>query len=91
MNEYKPDYVSPPGETINEMLESCEMDKEQFAGMIELEVDEVEKLLKGDLEIDCDLATRLQDVKNNHSLQVQKAIDAFESEKESVSASVSST
>lgn len=60
MNEYKPDYISPPGETINEMLESCEMEKDQFAGMIELEVDEVEKLLKGDLEIDCDLATRLQ-------------------------------
>ena len=60
MNEYNPDYISPPGETINEILKFYEMDKKQFAEMMDLEDDEVEKLLKGDVEIDCDLATRLQ-------------------------------
>ena len=52
-NEYKPDWVVPPGETIREIL------VEECANRMELTVDQAEDLLCGKLEITEQIAEKL--------------------------------
>lgn len=58
-NVQKPDWVSPPGDTILSILEERELTLEQFAYRIERSESVARKLLDGSHAIDVDLARRL--------------------------------
>jgi plasmid maintenance system antidote protein VapI len=58
----RPDWVSPPGNTIVTILESLELTIEQFSHKIGLTTISAQKLLDGSQAIDADLAQRLSAV-----------------------------
>ena len=63
-NQYLPDYVSPPGETIHETLEALGMTQNEFATRMGITPKTVTKLLQGDAPIRPDTALALEKVLN---------------------------
>jgi len=62
MNEYNPDEVSSPGETIKELLENRGWTEEDFVKCMGLPQEDILKLLQGEYEITPGVAVRLSQV-----------------------------
>ena len=60
--EFNPDWVSPPGETIADLLRERGLSESDFAEKTSLTPGEVKRLLQGDLSILEPLAQRLAQV-----------------------------
>lgn len=58
-NEYNPDWVSPPGETISDMLDERGWRSTDFGKLMGMTQVEVAELLRGDMPISEALAERL--------------------------------
>ena len=61
-NKFKPDWISPPGDTIRELLEEKNVSKDNLSKLLNLPIEKIEKLLDGELEIDFYLAYDLYKV-----------------------------
>lgn len=59
---FAPDWASPPGDTIVEMLEIQKMSLADFAQLVGLNIDETIKLTLGLKNIDQELAEKLSEV-----------------------------
>lgn len=59
MNNFKPDWASPPGDTIKSILADEQMSKEEFAEEMNLSIDKAEDLLEGRTRITLATARRL--------------------------------
>jgi HTH-type transcriptional regulator/antitoxin HigA len=59
-NNFEPDWASPPGETIVDILQERELSRKDFAAELDHSEDEVERLLKGELAITLEVARRLE-------------------------------
>lgn len=58
-DEFDPDWVVPPGATIQECLEERCLSKKDFANMSNLSAKQVDDLINGDLTINQDIANML--------------------------------
>ncbi|MBB1318162.1 ImmA/IrrE family metallo-endopeptidase [Shewanella sp. SR43-4] len=63
-NDFYPDWVSPPGETIVELLDECGLSAEELGRKIGLSVHKSYKLLAGELKIENSLAYQLESTFN---------------------------
>lgn len=59
---FRPDWVSPPCDTLNEVLEEHHIGKAQFASTMDMSEEEVDRLLTSDIEIDEDIAYKLESI-----------------------------
>lgn len=59
---FNPDWASPPGETIYEILNQKGITADEFAKQIDSSLDSARRLLKGEVEISQPLANRLESV-----------------------------
>jgi HTH-type transcriptional regulator/antitoxin HigA len=57
---FNPDWASPPGGTIEDVLEERNWSKEYLAKQLGLSVEDFDKLIEGEIEIDQDLAFKLE-------------------------------
>ena len=62
MNRFKPDWVSPPGDTISDLMVERGVSRARFAVMVGLTLVEVGGLLRGEAEITQRLAKALERV-----------------------------
>ena len=56
------DWTSPPGDTIQDILEEKEMTQEEFSWLSKLSTEQVQGLLNGSLRITAEIAIRLESV-----------------------------
>lgn len=63
-NEYRPDYVTCPGETLNETLNGMKMSPAELANLMELPLRTIEHIIIGRAPISWEIALRLQRVLN---------------------------
>ncbi len=61
-NEYEPDVVFPPGETLQETLEAMDMPRNELAERTGLTPKHVNEIIKGKASISEDTALRLERV-----------------------------
>ena len=59
-NKYMPDFVSPPGETIVEILKERKITRTEFANRIGLSKKTVNQLIKGKVEISVRIAYKME-------------------------------
>lgn len=59
MSEFNPDWISPPGDTIRDIMSERVITRRKLGCMLNLSESCIIGLLDGSLEIDNDLATRL--------------------------------
>lgn len=59
---YSPDWVSPPGETLAEILEERGMTRSQFGEMLGWNLEDVERVIKGEKMIDGEIALAFESV-----------------------------
>jgi HTH-type transcriptional regulator/antitoxin HigA len=59
-SEFKPNWVSPPGDTIRDILEERNITKDQFAWTLKLSDQETEDLFAGRVAITTSLARALE-------------------------------
>ena len=59
-NEFLPDYVSPPGDTIAETLDLLGMSKARFVHLMERPKEMVDGLLRGEVAITPEIACHLE-------------------------------
>ncbi|MEH2361475.1 type III-A CRISPR-associated protein Csm2 [Nostoc sp.] len=59
-NQYMPDYVSPPGETLLETVKELGMSQDDLAEQINLSKNEVDDIIAGKLPITNELASQLE-------------------------------
>lgn len=59
---YSPDWVSPPGETLAEILEERGMTRSQFGEMLGWSVEDVEQVIEGEKMIDGEIALAFEAV-----------------------------
>ena len=59
---YSPDWVSPPGETLAEILEERAMTRSQFGEMLGWSVEDVEQVVEGKKMIDSEIALAFESV-----------------------------
>lgn len=62
VNEYKPDYVSPPGETLREVLEEMGMSRADLAIRMGRPKKTINEIIKGKAAITADTAVQLERV-----------------------------
>jgi len=62
MTEYKPDYVSPPGETLEEILIDCDMSRAELAEELKICTGAVSGIIKGSHPITPRIAEKLKDI-----------------------------
>ena len=62
MTEFKPDWVSPPGDTIVDILVERSISRHDFARQMGTSTDFVDRLLCGDMTIDDEIASKLSEV-----------------------------
>ena len=60
MNEYRPDYVSPPGETLLELLQGLEMSPPDLARHMDIDVGLIDGIIKGVVPITPEIALALE-------------------------------
>jgi len=58
-NQYKPDYVSSPGETILEMLKERGMSQSELARRMGLPIETINEIIQGKREITSSMAQQL--------------------------------
>jgi len=61
-DEYNPDYVSPPGDTLKETLETIGMTPEELAARMGILKEQLYAIIKGDCIIDGEIAYALQKI-----------------------------
>ncbi len=61
-NQYKPDRVSSPGDTLKELLAEFGITQEELARSINIPGDAVRDIIKGDAAITSDVAHGLEQV-----------------------------
>ena len=59
---YSPDWVSPPGETLADILEERGITRSQFGEMLGWSIDDVEQIIKGEKMIDAEIALAFESV-----------------------------
>lgn len=59
-NKYTPDWVSPPGETLADILKEREMPRRVFANRMGMTRKETYRLMKGEIEITTRIACKLE-------------------------------
>ena len=59
-NRYAPDWVSPPGETIAEILKEREIPRRVFANRMGMTRKETYRLMEGEIEITTRIACKLE-------------------------------
>lgn len=59
---YSPDWVSPPGETLADILEERGMTRSQFGEMLGWSVEDVEQVIEGEKMIDGEIALAFESV-----------------------------
>ena len=59
-NKYTPDFVSPPGETIAEILKEREIPRRAFANRMGMTRKETYRLIEGEIEITTRIACKLE-------------------------------
>jgi plasmid maintenance system antidote protein VapI len=59
-NQYKPDYVTPPGETLQDTLDTLGIGKGDFAERMGLTERDVDNLMQGDVIITEEVANQLE-------------------------------
>lgn len=59
---YAPDFVSPPGETLAEILEERGITRSQFGEMLRWDVEDVEQVIEGKKMIDGEIALAFESV-----------------------------
>jgi HTH-type transcriptional regulator/antitoxin HigA len=62
MNEYIPDWVSPPGDTIIEIMEEKNIDEDNLMRLLNIDLRELDDLYYGRMRIDNNLALLLTNV-----------------------------
>lgn len=62
VNHYIPDYVSPPGETLLEILEERRISIQEFAEISGIATENINALIKGEAEITAGLAINLEQI-----------------------------
>src|SRR3989442_1452230 len=63
-NEYRPDYVSPPGETLTETLETTGMSQAELAKRMGRPVKTINEIIQGKAAITAETALQLEQVLN---------------------------
>ncbi|PZR97974.1 MAG: hypothetical protein DLM69_09150 [Candidatus Chloroheliales bacterium] len=61
---FNPDFVSPPGDTIEGELEAREITLAELASQMGYPLKTINELIKGDIELTSDIATQLERVFN---------------------------
>lgn len=61
-NQYQPDYVSPPGETLEEALEEKGMTQAELAERIGQPISIIKEIIAGKAEITPEIALQLEQV-----------------------------
>jgi addiction module HigA family antidote len=61
-NEFKPNYAVPPGETLEETLETLGMSLQELAELIGLSVTTINEIIQGKTAITTDTALQLEKV-----------------------------
>lgn len=56
---FQPDWTSPPGDTISDLLETRGIVRSRFALLMQLSIEQANALIRGALPIDETIATRL--------------------------------
>lgn len=59
-NQYDPDCVSPPGETLIDILDEKNLSIEWLSQSLDLKLIDTQRLLSGEMEITNDIALRLE-------------------------------
>ena len=59
---FEPDWVSPPGDTIQDLLDERNMGVSELEDELSLSARDVDRLLSGDLELDEKIADRIEGV-----------------------------
>ena len=59
---YCPDWVSPPGETLADILEERGITRSQIGEMLGWSIDDVERVIKGEKMIDGEIAVAFESV-----------------------------
>lgn len=59
---FNPDFVSPPGDTIEGELEAREITPAELASQMGYPLNTINELIKGDIELTSDIATQLERV-----------------------------
>lgn len=59
-NQYNHDFVTSPGETLNDLLEEKKLSVEWLSQALEMKLTEIQHLLSGEKEITVDLACKLE-------------------------------
>ena len=59
-NKYMPDFVSPPGKTLAEILKERKITRTEFANRIGLSKKTVNQLIKGKVEISVRIAYKME-------------------------------
>lgn len=59
---YSPDWVSPPGGTLAEILEERGMTRSQFGEMLGWDVEDVKRVIEGEKMIDGEIALTFESV-----------------------------
>lgn len=61
-NEYKPDYVSPPGETLLEIIQGRRMSQAKLARLMDRPKKTINEIIKGKADITPETAIQLEQV-----------------------------
>jgi HTH-type transcriptional regulator/antitoxin HigA len=56
---FDPDWVSPPGHTIADLLDARQLTLRDLAELLTMPIDEAERLIQGNLELTLEIAERL--------------------------------
>jgi HTH-type transcriptional regulator / antitoxin HigA len=59
-NDYNPDVVSPPGETLSEILDDIDMSQVELAKHMERTVEAIHTIIQGNASITTDIASQLE-------------------------------
>ena len=59
-NKYAPDFISPPGETLTEILKEREIPRRVFANRMGMTRNETYRLMEGEIEITTRIACKLE-------------------------------
>ena len=63
-NQYNPDYVSCPGETLKEILEEKTIPQAEFADRLEISFEHLDNIIQGKAAITPEIASQLERILN---------------------------
>jgi plasmid maintenance system antidote protein VapI len=69
VDEFQPNWCTPPGGTIQDVLSARGMTHAEFAYRMAIKLEDVQKLVDGDIEINLDIAQRLCSVLGRYDVK----------------------